>query len=525
MNFLQKLFSKVLGLKTKMFFKPTIESKGSVVFGGQSYSVEYLLGLDAQALKTKALEMWWKSIHVQGAIQQLNNLTVNAGLRLQSIPNKLILGITTEQANQISNNIEALFSIIRLQKNISHDGTQNLNELESLERYSYDIFGEAFAILRYQNINSGLIGLTVEILNPMLVKDPPDLHRYKNKIIDGIEYNKEKPVAIHVENVDENGRVFFKRIPYQGSKSGKRFVLHNFVQKIPGQKRGISVLAPSFHELERIQVALRLEIETMGANASIGGTIEREKDVLDEEKLREMFGDDPDAPVEGSVPANTLATKEMKIEKGGIFFQNLEPGEKVKEFDTKRPNTNIPDFINEDLKWLGPAIGLPYSLWMMLFNESYSAARGELQVGWFGLNASNSRFSSNFEQPIFEAIISIQIAKGNIILPGFTDPLLRAAYLLTKWLGLPLPSLNPLQEAKASTERIANFTSNREIESQMTTGMSFDDNADRQEGERERVDQIVGVNDDLESGVSAESVEGDSGNSDSNSNNDSSVEG
>jgi hypothetical protein len=44
-------------------------------------------------------------------------------------------------------------------------------------------------------------------------------------------------------------------------------------------------------------------------------------------------------------------------------------------------------------------------------------------------------------------------------------------------------SLNPLQEAKASTERINNVTSNGETESQKYTGLSFETNADRREQE------------------------------------------
>jgi hypothetical protein len=56
--------------------------------------------------------------------------------------------------------------------------------------------------------------------------------------------------------------------------------------------------------------------------------------------------------------------------------------------------------------------------------------------------------------------------------------------MISKWLGIPKPSLNPLQEAKAATERIANYSSNGEVESQHATGLSFEQNADRQRIER-----------------------------------------
>jgi capsid protein len=494
-----KAFKERLRIAKMIQFKPSLESRGNVVIGGSSFSVEYLLGLDSQTLKYKALEIWWKSIHARGAIRQLNTLTVNTGLRLQSKPNRQILGITADASSQLAAEIEANFELIRHQKTMSYDGTKNLNELEMLARSSFDIFGEVFAILRYKNSINAINPVNVQIINPLQVKNPHDLHKYKNIIEDGIEYSKKKPIAIHVEVAgDVSGvggsavQTKFVRIPFIGPKSGKVFVIHNFLEEVPGQKRGIPKLAPVFHELERIQAGLKFEIESMATNSSIAVVIEREKAVVDADKLKAIMGGTGSTSNEVPTPPGTRVKSEVvTTDKGGFVIQNGEPGETFKSFDTKRPNVDIPEFIRKEIDWIGPAIGLPSEIWLMLFSNNYSASRGTLELGWRGFDASNYHFSVNFEQIIFEAVIDAEIAAGHLVLPGWTDKRLRAAYVQTKWLGIPLPSLNPLQEAKASTERIKNYTSTIENEAQRNAGMSFDDNADRQERERLRVAEIA----------------------------------
>jgi len=92
---------------------------------------------------------------------------------------------------------------------------------------------------------------------------------------------------------------------------------------------------------------------------------------------------------------------------------------------------------------------------------------------------AHPEFSADFNQPNYEAFVEAEIAAGSITAPGWSIPRIRAAWCSSNWIGLPMPSLNPLQETKAALERVSGGLSNRELESGRMTATTFADNIDR----------------------------------------------
>jgi capsid protein len=348
-------------------------STGTVDLGGYTFSIEYLMGLDPQALKLRALQTLWKSIFARGALRQLNVLSVNTGLNLQSLPSRFALKVSAEQASAHAADIEALFNLVRTQKSCSFDNTLNFDELSILARWSWDIFGEYFAIFRYDG--KGVSPVNIQLINPLLVKTPPDT---KNRSIkDGIEFQGKKRVAFWVEEKSIDGAsVKHRRIPFKTS-AGLTVGVHGFDAQVPGQHRGTPKLAPVFHELERIQAALRYEIDSFATNASIAMAVQRKEAVINNEKIKAAIAGGGD--LRNSTPGQIDSTA-VFTDKGGHVIQNGEPGEEFVSFDTKRPNVNGPEFIKSMIVFIGPAIGIASELWLMLFGKSYSLGPGKLQV-------------------------------------------------------------------------------------------------------------------------------------------------
>ena len=58
-------------------------------------------------------------------------------------------------------------------------------------------------------------------------------------------------------------------------------------------------------------------------------------------------------------------------------------------------------------------------------------------------------------QPMYEIVITEAVAKGYLHAPGFfSDPMIRAAYLGTEWIGPPRGQIDQLKEGKAARERV-----------------------------------------------------------------------
>jgi capsid protein len=499
--------NKDLNIKNQMY---TGDSKNwSELFGG-SKTVgmrEYpsLRGYDYETLQDRVYEGFWDFIHARSTIKQFRSLSVNTGLRLQSQPDRHILEMEKEDLQEWTIKTESLWNVWRKEKEVDYSEKNNFNQIEQIAALSYLLYSEYFAILRYSTAEKNRINpLQVQLINPRLVRQPYLGDHVKkaikrgNKITDGIETDKRgREVAIYIydcSQADMNKR--YIRVPVKGEKTGMTFVLHGMIQDEEQQTRGIPLLSGILHELSKITDAELFELESMAANASVSGTIERDMPVVNQDKLGTMgqpgwnsstnqvaqtaANDSPDAEAYPKV-------EERKIERGGYMLQNLEPGEKLKAFDTKRPNLNMTTFIDSIMEYACSTIGIGLEVVKMKFGQNYSASKGTLELTWRNLEFVNSNFSSDFNQPLYKAWMLGEIAKGRIIAPGFNIPIRRAAWTSSQWYGLPIPSLNPLNEAKAAIDRVDNGFSNREYESQKMTGTTFENNIDRLESQNKKL--------------------------------------
>ena len=469
---------------------------------GKHFSSSDFVNLDINRLQHLAAETLWSSPHAKGAMHQLSVLAMGVGLRLQALPNRLVLGLESAEAHELARTMEAYFSIIRSQNDCSHDGTRPYNGVELLGFWSWLIWDEVFTIQRYRDVND-VVPVSAEVIKPTRVKNPttpvPNL-RPGHTIKQGIEIDAAgKHVAFYAETISAAGSISYERIPYF-ARNGKRIGIHIFRAIDPDQVRGITRFMPIFHELKRMQEALQLETDTMAVNARLAAAFERNASVRNPDKLRDIAEAGGDLSVIGAdIFTDNPGVSQRVSENGGIILQNLEPGEKLVPFDSKRPNVNVNEFILNVMTWLGPAIGIPIELWRALFGKAYSASKGSIDLGYKSFEQEITMFSWGTEQPYYEATIAALVGSGRLALPRWGDPLMRAAYLQTKWMGPPKPSLNPLQEEKAATERVVNWRSSNERETQLNSGTSFDVVADRKEYELERIDRV-------ESGLNSEEL-------------------
>ena len=63
---------------------------------------------------------------------------------------------------------------------------------------------------------------------------------------------------------------------------------------------------------------------------------------------------------------------------------------------------------------------------------------------------------------IYNSWLLGEVGSGNLILKGFEDPNLRAAWQSANWIGVPSPSIDPVKEEKAAQIRIKEGLSTRE---------------------------------------------------------------
>ena len=80
-----------------------------------------------------------------------------------------------------------------------------------------------------------------------------------------------------------------------------------------------------------------------------------------------------------------------------------------------------------------------------------------------------------------------EIAASRIKAPGWESVVMRRAWLNCTWIGINMPSIDPLKEAKKATERIAQCLTTREWESKKYNGSEFTENIERLKDENAAV--------------------------------------
>ena len=60
--------------------------------------------------------------------------------------------------------------------------------------------------------------------------------------------------------------------------------------------------------------------------------------------------------------------------------------------------------------------------------------------------------NADLNNTVYEMFLSEVIAAGRISAPGWSDPRLRAAWLNARWIGVPMPNIDPQKTAVADTK-------------------------------------------------------------------------
>ncbi len=116
-----------------------------------------------------------------------------------------------------------------------------------------------------------------------------------------------------------------------------------------------------------------------------------------------------------------------------------------------RPNQAFDPFVQAILRQIGVALELPFEVLIKHFTSSYTAARGALLDAWRYFSRRRDWLADNFCQPVFEAWLADEVARGKIAAPGFfSDYTLRAAYCGSQWVGDAPAILDEYKEAKAA---------------------------------------------------------------------------
>jgi len=443
-------------------------------------------------LRQRARMLYMAAPIATSAIRTNRTNVIGCGLKLKSRINRQILGLTQEQADAWEKKVEAEFELWASRKQACDaTGVNDFYALQQLTLMSWLMSGDAFVIIkRYPETPLYPYSLRLHVIEADRVSTPTNLLQpvytegkaeNGNRIFDGVEIDENGAiVAYYISNRYPNSvinpaDIKWTRVEAYGKLTGLPNILQIMDSERPEQYRGVSYLAQVIEPL--LQMRRYTESELMAALVESFFTA-----------FIKTESTPNDMPFNEVAPQDQVSRDPNEYEMGPGVINVLNPGEDVTFADPKRPSNGFDAFMRALCEQVGAALEIPADLLLKAFNASYSASRAALLEAWKAFKMRREWFTSDFCRPIYEIWMSEAVAKGRISAPGFfTDPIIRAAWLGSEWIGPSQGQLDPVKEITAEILAIGEGITTREQATIKLNGGHWDSNIEELARENQRL--------------------------------------
>lgn len=398
-----------------------------------------------------------------GAVSRYVDSVIGANLRWASQPDWRSLGITRDQAAELSLRMEAEW------RSFANDPLK-LCDLERRHRMG-GLFGLAFRhqvvdgdgllVLHWRPDRGGRFATCVQgvdpdrLSTPVGVVDGPQMRA-------GVELDADgAAVAYHVRDAHpadwglgfDQRQLTWTRVPRE-TPMGRPVAIHHYGTLQYGQHRGVSAFAPILREARVMDRYTQAELGAAILNAILAAYIESP---LDPDLLVELVSDDP--KMSAYQQYRDVWAEERGVTLGGNKLAALAPGEKIGFINAARPASQFGDFMHALQANLSAGFTPGLSLEQFTGDWSrsnYSSARGGMVEAAKTVVADRLRFQEDVADLVKLAVIEEAVLRGRIPLPAGAPDFHEAytAYLAGRWIGPGRGWVDPVKEAQAAQIRM-----------------------------------------------------------------------
>lgn len=438
---------------------------------GSGSSIEY----QHRDIRTNARTAMFDSVQLRTEIQRFVDLVIGPGLRMQPTPDYRVLGISAEEAREWSKFTKGRFHLWANSKDSDYTGINNYYQNQRL----YNLFdrrdNDQFVRFHYVKDPDLLNPLQIQMLDADQIDgDATTTTSGGNySLHDGIKRDSRgREVSCRIWYWNNKGEQKFEDVPMVG-RSGRRFMIHGYQPEFAGQGRGFSGLVHLLQESQKLTDFILANIDKAAAQSKNIGVIESKEGTGPSTSLFESFtnrgvggtkatsGNSPSPDPDKITPDTINFTEAPEISQsnpGAALLGGLGEGQTLKWLANTAPVADYKGFTETFTGDMFASRSMPVEVALMKFGQNFSASRGTLALFWQVIQILIMEQTTDFDNYVYRGWLSEEIAAGRITAPGWSDPTLRAAWSSCRWIGNPIPDIDPLKSAKAATERTKNGT-------------------------------------------------------------------
>jgi lambda family phage portal protein len=440
-------------------------ASGSKSPGGLSASGMARL-YDHRRLRRNVRDAMYDSVQCRGIVQRYADLIADTGLKLRLEPNARILGIDAQTASEWADEQSERFHLWAQSKDSSADGVNNFYQNQHLYAFQQQRDNDLFVRLHYKSDRALISPLQIQFI------DADQIGGCAYTATDGFQYALD---GIHRDGDGRETRYDvaiwdgrqYKWVTVPAVSGKRRMMLHGFTPEYAGQGRGYSRLAHALAEFESLTDFSAAQIAKAINQSQFGFYTKPSKDGPASNPLSDFMatagprpssyiGANPNpsvAAADGPIVDFRLLNEFTMRQPGAMWVANLMSGEDMKPVDSTAPADGFDRFVDAFVTHLAASVSMPIEVLLMKFGQNYSASRATLVLLWRVLGMWRAEMAADFLNPVVEAWLAEEIAAGRATAPGWSDPRMRAAWTQCRWIGAPVPSIDPLKEAKADQAR------------------------------------------------------------------------
>lgn len=421
--------------------------------------------IDHQTMRQNARAATHESLQARAVVERHADVIIATGLELEPAPEAQVLGINEERAEAWADDTARRFRLWALDRRSYRDESMNFYQAQRLAGIFQNRDNDIFVRFYYSRNRDLQNPLQISFIDPDLVNgdqltDTIGMHLVEG---DGIERDaRGREIAYNVHILRQN-QWLLRRIPAVG-RSGRRMMIHGFMPEYAGQKRGFSRIGHALQEFQKMTDFTLAQIQKAIIQSSLTMYVKPSKDAPASQPFEEQTLQYSSGPAMYSTPQPTLAGEpsvnycDLQTaafrRPGSVGLFTLQGGEDLKGFADSAPSESFDKFVNSFMSYLTASNGMPIEVLLMKFGQNYSASRATLLLFWQVAEIMRAELVSDFLQPVYEAWLSEEIAAGRIAAPGFSDPVMKRAWLTSNWFGSPIPNIDPLKTAQANKENL-----------------------------------------------------------------------
>lgn len=422
--------------------------------------------VDYDGLRLRSWQAMLESEIAQFVLKKKQLWVIGAGLKLQSEPLKEVLlteniKIDSEGFNRVA---EARFRAYAKSKRSDYSGMSNIHTKAAEAFTNATIGGDVLVILRYidgqvkvQLVDGAHLGGDFGTENA--------LQSNGNTIKNGIELDaKGEHIAFHIrtKKFGSSERVLAKS---ESTGLTVAYLVYGMRYRLDNH-RGLPLISAVLETLKKLE---RYSSATLGSaeeRQKIAYVIEHEAYSDGSSPLSGRLAKALDYDAKETAPTITgdqLATNVAATTNKATF--NMTQGAHLKSLESKN-ELYFTDYYTTNINLVCAALCIPPEVAMSKYDSNFSASRAAIKDWEHTINVDRNTFSFQFYQPIYDFWLHIEILKNKIQANGYLtafknkNHVVLDAFRNARFVGTPIPHIDPLKEVKAEREKLGELGRN-----------------------------------------------------------------